>query len=195
MPLGFESVSHGTVPFGFFNIETDMILLNHYFLFAGDFCRSVSEMAESPSLAGYQNSWVVFTITGEGRIGNLMGAIHGEDHSGLIGEVYRRYPFPKHEQDFRQKPEGFGKRSEMEALILDFGGKTAVPVRVDSGEDHVSIGEFTFNRHAFGGMIRYIWRGGLPRWRGDVRPDYVLTMREKIETSGHPLFRGLKFDP
>jgi hypothetical protein len=28
MPLEFESISHGRVAFGFFNIETDMILLN-----------------------------------------------------------------------------------------------------------------------------------------------------------------------
>ena len=37
MPLEFESISHGKIAFGFFNIETDMILLNHYFLFATGF--------------------------------------------------------------------------------------------------------------------------------------------------------------
>ena len=34
MPLEFESLSHGKMAFGFFNIETDMILLNEYFLSA-----------------------------------------------------------------------------------------------------------------------------------------------------------------
>ena len=37
MPLEFQSISHGKIAFGFFNIETDMILLGHYFLFARDF--------------------------------------------------------------------------------------------------------------------------------------------------------------
>lgn len=41
MPLEFESLSHGRIAFGFFNIETDMILLNQYFLFAEDFCHSI----------------------------------------------------------------------------------------------------------------------------------------------------------
>jgi hypothetical protein len=34
MPLAFESLSHGTIAFGFFNIESDMLLLDRYFLFA-----------------------------------------------------------------------------------------------------------------------------------------------------------------
>ena len=46
MPHAFESLSHGKIAFGFFNIETDMILLEHYFLFAEDFCRYLSEAAE-----------------------------------------------------------------------------------------------------------------------------------------------------
>jgi len=37
MPLAFESLSHGTIAFGFFNIASDMLLLEHYFLFATDF--------------------------------------------------------------------------------------------------------------------------------------------------------------
>jgi len=46
MPLVFESLSHGKIAFGFFNIKTDMILLEHYFLFARGFCRSLPEAAE-----------------------------------------------------------------------------------------------------------------------------------------------------
>ena len=34
MPLAFESLSHGTIAFGFFNIESDMLILDRYFLFA-----------------------------------------------------------------------------------------------------------------------------------------------------------------
>lgn len=31
MALAFDSLSHGRIAFGFFNIETDMILLEHFF--------------------------------------------------------------------------------------------------------------------------------------------------------------------
>jgi hypothetical protein len=30
MPLAFESISHGTIAFGFFNIDSDMLLLEQY---------------------------------------------------------------------------------------------------------------------------------------------------------------------
>jgi hypothetical protein len=31
MPLAFESLNHGTIAFGFFNIDSDMLLLEKYF--------------------------------------------------------------------------------------------------------------------------------------------------------------------
>ena len=34
MPLAFKSLSHETIAFGFFNIESDMLILDRYFLFA-----------------------------------------------------------------------------------------------------------------------------------------------------------------
>ena len=47
MPLEFESISHGKIAFGFFNIETDMILLNQYFLFAEDICHYIIQATEN----------------------------------------------------------------------------------------------------------------------------------------------------
>ncbi len=47
MPLLFQSLSHGEIPFGFFNIETDMILLNNYFIFASDMADNVIRLAEN----------------------------------------------------------------------------------------------------------------------------------------------------
>jgi hypothetical protein len=40
MPLAFESMSHGTIAFGFFSIDSDMLLLEQYFLFGSEFCLS-----------------------------------------------------------------------------------------------------------------------------------------------------------
>jgi len=38
MPISFLSKSHGRIPIGFFNIETDMLLMDRYFFFSTDFC-------------------------------------------------------------------------------------------------------------------------------------------------------------
>ncbi len=191
MPLEFECISHGTIAFGFFNIETDMILLNQYFLFAEDFCHSVSAIAESPFDEIFKTSWAIYTIEAGGKIGNLMGAIHGVDHRGFIGEVYRRFPFPKKKEEFRQKPEGFKLRAQIEDLIQTYATKTAIPILIDQRRGQVVIGEFVFSRTAFQGLIQYIWVGGFPRWREGLRPGYVLSMKEKIEESRKPLFAGL----
>ena len=45
MPLAFDSISHGTIAFGFFNIDSDMLLLDHYFFFATEFCDNISRIS------------------------------------------------------------------------------------------------------------------------------------------------------
>ncbi len=46
MPLAFDSLSHGIVAFGFFNIESDMLILEQYFFFATEFCDYITRIAE-----------------------------------------------------------------------------------------------------------------------------------------------------
>jgi len=95
MPLEFDSLSHGRIAFGFFNIKTDMILLEHYFLFARDFCAQISKYAQSSVNEIYQSSWDSYLIENNLDVGNLMGAIRGIDLRGFIGEVYKLFPFPR----------------------------------------------------------------------------------------------------
>ncbi len=52
MPLLFQSLSHGEIPFGFFNIETDMILLQNYFFFASDMAENMIKLAENTEISG-----------------------------------------------------------------------------------------------------------------------------------------------
>jgi len=193
MPLEFESINYGTVAFGFFNIETDMILLNRYFLFAEDFCHSVSMIAESPLDDGLKSSWDIYLIEDRERIGNLMGAIHGVDYRGFIGEVYQRFPFPKTREEFKQRPEGFKKRAEIENVIQRYATRTAIPILIDQKMDQITIGEFVFDRSVFQDLTQYIWVGGFPRWKENLRPDYVQSMKEKIDQSPIHLFEGLTF--
>ncbi len=104
MPLTFDSLSHGSISFGFFNIESDMLLCDRYFLFADDFCENLKDIAEWDEERSYQAQWPVQIIESAADIGDLMGAIHGVRFSGFLGDLYRRFPFPQNPADFKQNP-------------------------------------------------------------------------------------------
>jgi len=191
MPLEFESISHGKIAFGFFNIETDMILLEHYFLFANDFCDHISKIAETPLKEIYESSWDIYFIENNLDMGNLMGAIYGIDFRGFIGGVYKLFPFPKHQEDFKQKPEGFKNRVLIENLIQKYAKRINIPFVINQKDDKIGIGEYLFNRASFQELIKYIWLGGFPRWKNDIRPEYVLAMKGMIEQSQNHIFDGL----
>ncbi|MBN2123183.1 MAG: hypothetical protein JW821_02720 [Deltaproteobacteria bacterium] len=192
MPLGFPSLSHGTIAFGFFNIDTDLLLLEHYFIFAAEFCGHISDLAARKAEEPFQAIWDVFRIPRD-DIGDLMGAIHGTRFSGFIGEVYRKFPFPARESDFAQKPEGFQTRAVVEGILQKFASGAAISVKAEKGGAGVAIGEFTFAPHAFRGLVNYVWLGGYPRWREGIRPEYVLNMKKAVEKSSSWLFEGPTF--
>ena len=94
MPLAFDTTSHGRVAFGFFNIESDMLLLENLFFFADRFCEHVIRLAENRRDQPFQQQWVGYEISNKNDIGDLMGAIHGITRDGFIGTVYGHFPFP-----------------------------------------------------------------------------------------------------
>lgn len=194
MPLAFESLSHGTVAFGFFNIDSDMLLIEHYFLFGSDFCRYICDMAENFHEDKFESNWPVYTIEDGSKIGDLMGAIHGIRHTGFIGELYRRYPFPEKPEAFKQKPEGYRNQTLVRRLISNYADRILIRVGADSSTLEVDIGEYKFSRETFQEFVAYVWRGGYPRWRDGTRPDYVLDMKAKIARHPHQLFENLQFE-
>jgi hypothetical protein len=194
MPLTFECVSHGTIAFGFFNIDSDMLLLEHHFFFATEFCEWIADIAERDETKSVQTSWRAHTIENRHDIGDLMGAIHGIHRQGFIGEVYRMFPFPKNPEDFKQKPEGKDTRPIMERLISKYGKGIMIAFSADRSRQQVKIGEYCFSRTAFQDLIKYVWRGGYPRWRDEHRPDYVLNMKRAVEQHQHWLFEALYFE-
>ena len=193
MPLQFESISHGPIAFGFFNIETDSILLNQYFFFANDFCHHIIQPSENDQET-YEAPWEVYPIEKGTEIGNLMGAIHGIDHRGFIGEVYRRFPFPANREAFKQNPDGFKNRAIIEKMIQKYAKRTNISFLFDQKKDQISIGQYVFGKTPFQELIKYIWMGGFPHWKDEIRPVYVMGMKKKIEQSNHPLFNGLRFE-
>jgi hypothetical protein len=190
MPLEFESLSHGKIAFGFFNIETDMILLNQYFLSAEDFCQYIAEASQKnePIL---KTSWEVYSFQNRGDIGNLMGAIHGSDYRGFIGEVYKLFPFPKHRDDFKQKSEGFKNRSLIKSIIQKYVSKVSIIFEIDQKSEQIAIGEYLFNKNSFHQLIQYVLMGGFPRWKDEIRPDYVFSMARTIAHPENLIFDSL----
>lgn len=193
MPLAFESLSRGTVAFGFFNIDTDLLLLQQYFLFADDFCRHLVHMAEKKGQDPFETAWQVYSIDDPGKVGDLMAAIHGIRYTGFIGEVYKRFPFPKREADFKQKPDGFQNRDSIISLLEKWALRETISVRVDQQHETVSIGEYLFTKMVFHQLVQYVWVGGYPRWRDGIRPGYVMEMKDALEKSSTWLTRGLVF--
>lgn len=165
MPLAFHSTSHGTVAFGFFNIETHMLLLEDLFFFADRFCSAVAACAEVAPL----EAWRVADV------GHLHGAIAGVDLSGFIGATYRAFPFPRRREDFKQQPDGDRQESLVRRLIEPFGVPTTLSLCRREGGG-AAIGEFEFSGHGMSELVAYVVRGGMPRWRDDAPPVYVREM-------------------
>lgn len=194
MPLAFKSSSHGTVAFGFFNIDSDMLLLQHYFFFAAEFCETISGIAGMEGTGFLKTTFKVYTIDDPENIGDLHGAIRGAYYSGFIGEIYRTFPFPEKPEDFKQKPEGYKTRSAVESIIRKYGRPSEIAVAFGREGREVSIGEYVFSKNSFHELIRYVWQGGYPKWRNETRPDYVSAMKDKIVKSNHPVVKNMLFE-
>jgi len=165
MPLQFESISHGPIAFGFFNIETDIILLNQVFLFVNDFCSHLIECSESEA-----------------------------EHHEARWEVYQRFPFPAPREVFKQNLEGFGNRALIEKMVQKYSRQTSISFLADQRNERISIGQYIFSKSASYQLVNCIWVGGFPRWKDEIRPEYVVAMKKKLEQSKHPLFAGLKLE-
>ena len=194
MPLAFNSLSHGTIAFGFFNIDSDMLLLEKYFLFATDFCRHVGDLAKNFDNGGFETKWRIYVITARAQIGDLMGAIHGIRHTGFIGDLYRQFPFPQKAESFKQKSDGYRNQAIVAEMISGYARQIHVPFYVGKRGREIEIGEYKFSRKEFQEMIKYVWRGGYPRWKDDIRPDYVLTMKAAVERRPQGPFENIQFD-
>lgn len=193
MPLAFRSINRGEIAFGFFNIETDMLLLDQDFFFAGKFCDFIGMLAEGVEDSIPDCTLPVDFIRDRQNIGDLMGAIHGIRFSGFIGDVYRRFPFPLRQEDFHQKTEGFKQRQVLAELINGYSEKIKINFSADAAAARVQIGELHFTKTVFQELILYVWLGGAPRWQAGKRPAYVLQMKEKVACSKNWLFKGIQF--
>ncbi len=161
MPLLHSSSSHGEVAFGFYNIETDALLLDGLFFFCSDFCRSMEKLALGPGeteIDGYR-------FDDPAAIGDFHGAMQGRNFTGYFGELYRKWPMPEAPDRFRQKLAGEESRDLSEAILARHAKAETIFCRRET-DGVVEIGEYIFSLGQFLDLIRYIRRGGLPTWEG-----------------------------
>lgn len=175
MPLAFESRSHGTIAFGFFQIESHMLLLQDAFFFADDFCAAVETLAADASapLAGWR-------IADRAGVGDLHGAIAGRDHGGFIGATYQRWHFPADPVGFRQNPDGHQTRELITPLVERFGDREVFALGWDRDDASVNLAEYVFDAPGFRRLLDYVAQGGHPRWTDDRQPDYVGRMLARV---------------
>ncbi len=193
MPLSFQTLHHGTVAFGFFNIESDMLLLQQYFFFADSFCAYVSSCADHETW-NPNGEFEIYEITNPENVGDLMGAIHGVRHTGFIGETYRKFPFPENPEHFKQNPKGFKTQSIFRTMIAPYAKISIIPF-IRQENRYVRIGHYTFDRNTFQELLLYVGRGGYPQWKDKTKPDYVTAMEKRIDKSTNNMFEnsGEKF--
>jgi hypothetical protein len=187
MPISFSSKSHGRIPIGFFNIETDMLLMDRYFFFSTDFCEWVIEWAEEAGKLS-RDEKMVYAIREAKMIGNLADAICGFEFTGFIGEVYKLFPFPERRSEFKQKPWGPQNRSAVETAIQPFAVQLKIPIVFSQGSRTIGFGDYVFSAEVFLEIIRYIEAGGMPGWLNGQLPDYVTRMTDRLAATHHRHF-------
>ncbi len=190
MPLSFKSESHGDIAFGFFNIESDMLLLESHFFFADRFCEWMTQMADMDEPEMTTLSYKVYTISDPADIGDLMGAIHGMRFTGFIGEVYRLFPFPSDPKGFKQNPKGFNTQEIMNKVIDKFSKQTELVISFPS-KNKIKLGQYLFSTPVFHELIRYVEQGGYPRFKDEIRPQYILDMKEMIQKSQNSFYKDV----
>jgi len=190
MPLSFRSENYGNIAFGFFNIESDMLLLEDHFFFADRFCQWMGDLAAEKDIETIKFEQRVHVIENPDDIGDLMGAIHGVRFTGFIGKLYQLFPFPDDPKDFRQNPEGGNTQKIVEQEIKPFSITRDMSI-VFHSDNRVQIGPYEFSLPVFHELIRYVWRGGYPRWKNGIRPSCVMDMKKRIDKNSNSFFKGV----
>lgn len=190
MPLSFQSISHGDIAFGFFNVKSDMLLLENNFFFAADFCKTITALEDSAGegLAFEWHGWHIQNRVDMGDFRSVLGEVRDV---GFWGELYRQYPFPESPEEFHQQADGWQTQPEVVKIIDKYGVQRNISLNVDADRERVCIGEYCFSYDVFRKLIHYVWVGGYPKWQGGIRPQYVMQMKEGIVDSDKPYLRGI----
>jgi hypothetical protein len=81
----------------------------------------------------------------------------------------------------------------MRGIISHYAVRRDIEIAVTPVASDIQIGDYRFSRAGFHVLLKYVWRGGNPRWKKGVRPEYVLNMAEASSKSAGALFAGISF--
>ena len=162
--------------------------------FNDSFCINIGDIPVLAKNETVSTTWQVYSIDPVEKIGDLMGAIHGERYIGFIGEVYRRFPFPINPSEFKQKPQGYQNRAAIETIVEQYGDLIEIPFTIAKAAREFMIGDYTFNRSVFLELIQYVWRGGYPRWKNEEKPVYLLELKNRLDQNADPIFGAIKWN-
>lgn len=106
-------------------------------------------------------------------------------------EKNKRRPLESPEE-FKQKLDGKAHRAVVEKLISQWGQPVKILVEVEAQSERVKIAELHFSKAALHELVAYVWRGGMPGWQDNLRPDYVIAMKDAINKSISPIFEDFE---
>ena len=194
MPLLFNSLSHGAVSFGFYNIETDGLLLGQHFFFCTDFCTAIKALFEKPLDEAVNTAFSGHVFHDPQRIGDLKEAIiDGSSHTGFFGELYSMWPFSKAPGAFRQKLHCFENREQTLALLESMAASIEIQMKRKPNFQRVAIGSYHFSRGEFVRLLQYVVRGGYPTWEDHNEsqlPDQLRVLRQLLAQHEEWLMAG-----
>ena len=93
----------------------------------------------------------------------------------------------------RKNPTGFQTQSQVAEIIAKYAEPLEIGVAVNNVRGTIQIGDYRFSSPQFQELINYVWRGGYPRWKNEIRPAYVSAMQDKILRAPKGIFEGIRF--
>ena len=97
-------------------------------------------------------------------------------------------------EEFKQNPEGAQTQSLVTEIISRYGNAQEIVVAADQKTMQVELGAYRFSHIQFQELLKYVWRGGYPRWKNDTQPAYVTEMKNKILLNSNGVFSDIDFD-
>ena len=78
-------------------------------------------------------------------------------------------------------------------IIANYAEAIDIRVAVQNAGAEIKVGDYRFSNTQFQELLDYVWRGGYPRWKDDIRPAYVSAMGDNIMQNCQGIFEGMNF--
>jgi hypothetical protein len=194
MPLGFHSLNQGEIAFGFFHIETPLLLLDNRVFWCSDFCAAFNQLTLADENEPFRSSIDGHLFHSRAEYGDLQEAIAGVNHDGFIGSLYALIPFPTTREAFVQKTAGQLTNATVLEQVSKFAEAYAMKITAEQDTGLFTFDDVEFEPGTLRQLIEYIWRGGMPGWENGMRPAFLDGYADLWRQSDSPWVTGMPFD-